>query len=200
MNGLAHLLDNTVHPLQPFIVLAALIVWIVAAIQLVRNRMKTFPEKLPRGFVAAGMVFLGIVGAEFALVAFVKYEALREIDPQLSGAIDSVTVNGTPIANVGPLVDALRKMHGTIGHHSHPTTRYHVVLITSRGSLPLDLERDSGDPHEYWVYYPVFHITRLNEVGHAFTDALDGILGSQVTPDLPVGRTLSKLASVSRAL
>ena len=105
--------------------------------------------KYPRGFLAAGLVFVGIIGAEFALVEFVEYAALREIDPQLSGEIDSVTVNGTPIANVGPLVEALRNMHRTIGHHSHPTTRYHVVLTTSRDSLPLDLERDSGDPHEY---------------------------------------------------
>lgn len=174
MDSLAHLLDKTVYPLQPLIVLVALIVWVVAAVSMVRNRMKPFPDKRPRGFAAAGMVFVGVIGAEFTLVAFVKHEAFREIDPQLYGKIESVTVNGIQIGNSGPLVTALRNMQGTIGHHSHPTKRYRVLLTTARGSLALDMERDSEDPEEYWVFYPYFHITRLNPLGHAFTDALEG--------------------------
>jgi hypothetical protein len=100
---------------------------------------------------------------------------LREIALQMSGETQSVTVNGTLIDSNAPLVAALRKMHGASYHHSHGTTRYRVVLTTSFGLLPLDLDRDSEDPHEYWVFYPLFHITKLNDVAHAFTDALDGM-------------------------
>lgn len=175
MNGLAHLLDKTVFPVQPLIVPIALIVWIVAAIPRVRSRLKFFPQKYHLGLAAAGMVFVGIIGAEFALVAFVEHEAWHEMVPQLYGEIESVTVDGIQIGDSGPLVAALRNMQGTIGHHSHPTTSHVVVLTTSRGSLPLNLKRDSEDPDEYWVFYPFFQITRFNAVGHAFTDAMEGM-------------------------
>lgn len=69
----------------------------------------------------------------------------------------------------------LRDMHDTMGHHSHPTTRYRLFLTTSRGPLELQLCRDSQDPHEYWVFYPGFDSTKMNDIGHVFTNALDGI-------------------------
>jgi hypothetical protein len=175
MDGLAHLLDRTVYPLQPFIVIVALIAWGVGVVSVIRNRIKKSTKRFPRSFVAAAIVFTSIIGLEFALVDFVKREALTEIAPRLSNQIESVSVNGARIGKSDLLVEALRNMHGTIGHHSHPTASYQVLLTTSRGSLQLDLERDSQDPHEYWVFYAPFHITRLNDVGHAFTDALDGM-------------------------
>ena len=35
--------------------------------------------------------------------------------------------------------------------------------------------RDSQDFHEYWVSIAKFHSTTSNEIGHVFTDTLDGI-------------------------
>ena len=176
MDGLAHLVDDTIHPLQPLIVLVALIGWVIAAISMIRSRLTHKEKYASPAFIVGLIIFVGVIGAEFAVYDFVIREALNdEIKPQLAGKIESVTVNGNPLDNSGPLITALREMHGTIGHHSHTTTRYRVVLTTSRGTLPLDLNRDSQDPHEYWVYYPSFHITKLKEVGHAFTDTLDGM-------------------------
>jgi hypothetical protein len=99
--------------------------------------------------------------------------AMKEISPRLTSRIESVGVDRIQMSDATALVGALRAMHGTIGHHSHPTRKYHVLLNTERGYLTLDLGRDSGDAHEYWVFYSGFHATSLNAVGHAFTDALD---------------------------
>lgn len=175
MDSLAHLLDKTIYPLQPLIVIVALLVWGVGVVSIIRNRIKKSTERFPRTFAAAAIVFVGIIGAEFALIDFVRREALTEIAPRLSGQIESVSVNGTQIGNGDLLVEALRNMHGTVGHHSGPTTRYRVLLTTSIGALQLDMERDSQDPHEYWVFYPLFHLMKSNDVGHAFTNALDGM-------------------------
>lgn len=181
MNGLAHLLDNAVYRLQPLIIAIALIVWVAGLVSWVWFQWK-FRRKnpwanpgVPRSFIAACIIFAGIIGAEFAFAAIIQQAALNEIKPILSSKVESVTVDGTQISGGDALVDALRKMHGTIGHHSHPTRTYQVILRSSFGSLALDFGRDSQDPHEYWVFYPGFHSTTLNAVGHAFTDALDRI-------------------------
>ncbi len=99
--------------------------------------------------------------------------ALTEIGPILSGNIQSVTVNGHSADRADDLVNALRTMHSTMGHHSHPTDNFQVRLKTTSGQLELNLARDSTDPHEYWAFYPGFNSTTNNAVAHVFTDTLD---------------------------
>jgi hypothetical protein len=118
---------------------------------------------------------MGIIGTEFALSEVIQSGAIEEIHPRLNSQIEIVKINGSNFQKVHEIVDALRNMHSTLGHHSHPTTNYEVSLLTAAGPLTLDLRRDSDDPHEYWVFYPGFFATRLQDVGHAFTSALDGM-------------------------
>ena len=182
---MAHLIDNILHVLQPFIIATALAAWVVAAFGLFRRVRRTPPElrvresvqsqwaRTPRYVFVAGAIFIGIIMGELLLIKAITIAAMREIAPRLTARIEWVSVDGTQMNDATALVGALRAMHGTIGHHSHPTRKYHVVLNTERGDLRLELGRDSGDPHEYWVFYSGFHATRSNAVGHAFTDALD---------------------------
>jgi hypothetical protein len=121
------------------------------------------------GFVG----FAAIVGGEFAAAELIEHEARMEIAPLLASKVNSVTVNGKPIANADAIFSALRGMHSIMAHHSHPTACYRIELTTESGPLELDPCRDSDDPHEYWVFYPGFRETRLNEIGRTVTDALD---------------------------
>jgi hypothetical protein len=181
MIGFAHFLDDTVHPLQLYLIAAVVLVWIVAAVSMARasarkSRILGVPREIPRGFLFGFIVFGAIVGGEFALAGLIKQGARMEIEPILFSKVESVTVNGTPVRDPGPLLESLREMYRlSMAHHSHPTRCYRVVMLGEHGTLELDPCRDSDDPHEYWVYYPSFHVTRMNEVGRAFTDALDGM-------------------------
>jgi hypothetical protein len=178
MPNFVHSLDRIIYPLQPFIILIALIVWGFAAIDqisAIRSRMPGSPQWVSRKFIASALVFVGIIGGEFAVATIIKLAALNEIRPKLSADVEAVSLDNVPFERTDGLVTALRNMHDTMGHHSHPTTRDRLLVKTSRGPLGLELRRDSQDVHEYWVFYPEFNSTKMNDVGHVFTDALDGV-------------------------
>jgi hypothetical protein len=173
MHSLAHLVDRTVSSLQPVLILVALGGWAIAFAGQIVTRRPGSPRPVSAMFVAGGLIFAGIIGGEFLIGAYLKSVALNEIHPQLSADIGSLTVNGTQFGKADDLIAALRNIRDTTAHHSHPTTEYRVLLNTSQGALALHVCRDSQDPHEYWVFYPNFHSTASNAVGHIFTEALD---------------------------
>lgn len=174
MDHFAHLLDRTVYALQPVIILVVLAAWCIGVFAAIRARKRKPAYPWALLFAAAGIVFMGTIMGEFAVADYIRQAALSEILPRLSCGIESVELNGSLFSKPDALLNALRGLHETIGHHSHPTTRYHVLVQTSCGPLALELGRDSDDSNEYWVFYPGFYSTQVNAVGHAFTDALDG--------------------------
>jgi len=178
MHHFAHLVDRTVNSLQPIFILIALGGWAVALVGQIsayRSRKPGAPRPISGKFIVGMLVFAGVIGGEFAIGGFLKSAALDEVKPKLTANIEAVTINGTRFDKTSEFFAALRNMHSTMGHHSHPTTRYRLFLTTSQGPLELQLCRDSQDPHEYWVFYPGFDSTRKNDIGHVFTNALDGI-------------------------
>ena len=173
MIGFAHLVDRIADFLQPIWVVAAVGFWILGMIGVVRSRRvrRSNESKHSLLLLLVGFSgFAGVIGFEFATAAFVESAALREIRPILAERPLSVLINGRPTAYSAELTDSLRRMSDPTGHHSHPTERFHVQIATARSSLTLELGRDSQDAREFWVFYPGFKRTRLNEVGHAFTD------------------------------
>jgi len=182
MIAFAHILDDVLKPLQPYLIGFALMCWGFAAVSMIRaarvreTRILGAPKRVPRGFVMGAAAFALVIGGEFALSGLIQRGARLEIRPLLSSRVESLSVNGAAFKDPDKLVSALRGMFSlTMAHHSHPTNCFRVLLQTTDGPLELDPCRDSDDPHEYWVYYPNFNTTRANEVGHAFTDALDGM-------------------------
>jgi hypothetical protein len=178
MQSFAHLVDTATYTLQPVLILIALSGWVIALvgqISATRSRKPWAARPISRMFVAGCIIFAGIIGSEFALAAYVKSAALNEIHPRLVADIELVTANDKQVDKPNNLIAALRSMHDTTAHHSHPIKGYRLFLKTSRGPLILQVCRDSDDPHEYWVFYPNFHSTTSNDVGHIFTDALDNL-------------------------
>jgi hypothetical protein len=176
MNHIAHLLDDNFFLLQPVLILFALFGWGLAFVGILslRQAQRRRSHNRGRSLIVLGFAIFGaVVVAEFASTEFIKHSAWEEIRPKLFSKMETVSVNGSETGDGAALVAALRETHATMAHHSHPTTEYWVILDTSRGPLYLRLCRDSDNPHEYWVYYSGFHTTKLNELGRAFTDALD---------------------------
>jgi hypothetical protein len=54
-------------------------------------------------------------------------------------------------------------------------SRHVIDVDISYGSehMMLRLARDSGDPKEYWVFFPKYRITSTNEVARIKTAAFD---------------------------
>jgi hypothetical protein len=177
MHDFAHLLDRTIYPLQPVIILAAFIAWGLAAAgqisAIASKNTRNWRRTISPRFAAGSLIFVAIIGIEFGIAGVLRMAALEEIRPKLSADIESATVNGVHFDISDGFIADLRNIHGTFGHHSSPTANYRLFLQTSRGPLTLELRRDSQDMREYWVFYTEFNATKLNDVGHVFTDALD---------------------------
>jgi hypothetical protein len=169
-----HWLDNTISHLQPFILCVAIGFWVLAAMSMLRAMRAKAPRwHAPRGFVIGFIGFGSIIASEFVCADVINVAAQREIAAIIGARLLSVTVNGVSANRKYDVLEAVKTMRFPLAHHSHPTTRFEVRIDTSAGSAVLVFRRDSSDPHEYWVFYPKFHSTNVNAVGHAFTDSLD---------------------------
>lgn len=85
-----------------------------------------------------------------------------------------ISINTTRASNPNEVLLALKTLHWLSPHHSSPRKRIQVeVSDGSHHHILLSLARDSGDPLEYWVFYPKYYITRHNEIGRIVTPVFD---------------------------
>lgn len=180
MNSFAQQLDSVITPLQPILYAIAIIALGIAAFwQFSTIRFSKNPapksKSTSRKFTIAIGIFLSIIAGEFASVSIIKSGAIDEIRSMLSEQVVSVSINGIQVGNPAILVSALKNMCNTPAHHSHPMNNYQLTVTTAKGALQLDLQRDSSNPNEYWVYYPKFFTTQTNEVGRICTDAISAV-------------------------
>src|SRR3981189_2126743 len=177
MADFAHFLDRMLQDVEPYLITAGVILWIIAfgtaAIATWRRPLGAQPQP-SRIFFRAATGFLVIILSICAAGLFISHAALDEVRPRLNAPITDVLVDGMPVAAREPLLAALRRIESRRYHHSHPPGSYRVQLQTSEGPLELVLRRDSAVPNEYWVYYRGFEATEANDIGTVFTDALDG--------------------------
>jgi hypothetical protein len=95
-------------------------------------------------------------------------DALRSCSPSNS----TILINGREVSNPGETLDTLKQLHHVLAHHSSPTKTFSID-INGPKHLMLALSRDSGNPREYWVFYPKYWITRHNEIGRVITPVFD---------------------------
>jgi hypothetical protein len=96
------------------------------------------------------------------------------VQPFLESRVLSIAVAGKLLVQPEELLKALRAMSTPRAHHSHPENPIAITIKSERGELLLSAARDSDVKDEYWVFYPGFHATELNAIGHIFTKELDG--------------------------
>lgn len=85
----------------------------------------------------------------------------------------TVYVNNHPARDPDKVISDVKSLAPQLGHHSHPTKRIRVEIRSEQGSLTLELDRDSGFPQQYWVFYPKYGITSNNEIGRITTPVFD---------------------------
>jgi hypothetical protein len=85
----------------------------------------------------------------------------------------NVTIGGHPASNPAQVLQALKSLAWITPHHSNPTKRIDVEITHGSSRILLALARDSGDPREYWVFFPKYYFTRYNETGRIRTSLLD---------------------------
>ncbi|HYL85251.1 MAG TPA: hypothetical protein VE263_13525 [Candidatus Angelobacter sp.] len=97
-------------------------------------------------------------------------ELLRAPDAEYA-----VMVNGQPGPNAGAVLGAIRGVHLRMSHHTYPNHEIPVVIRRKHDVLELTLGRDSGLPHEYWIFWTreKGNPNRL-EIGRIETSVFDG--------------------------
>jgi hypothetical protein len=83
-----------------------------------------------------------------------------------------ILVNGKATTNSHEILAILKTLDWAPAHHSSPTKRI-TVQISEHAPMTLELARDSSVPREYWVFYPKYYITRINEIGRVTTPLFD---------------------------
>jgi hypothetical protein len=114
------------------------------------------------------LVFMGATSTSQSLAQARVLDTLDLCSPENS----TVLVNGHEVSNSAEVLSTLRELRDLPAHHSSPSRRFSVDI---RGPKPLSLvlARDSGDPREYWVFYPTYMITRYNKIGRIRTSTFD---------------------------
>jgi len=139
--------------------------------------IKTAQRKKANGvFVfASSSVFLLAVSGGLCLGFFGKSLGQDEFKRTMTSITDDahVSVNGVAVVNSKEIVSALRTLHWVQAHHSNPTKRIAVEVSDGSERLLLFLARDSGNPREYWVFFPRHWITANNEIGRIETPVFD---------------------------
>jgi hypothetical protein len=103
-----------------------------------------------------------------------KHLGHDEVMRALSFAGDyRVTINGKPAEHPDEVLATLKSLHWIFPHHSSPSRTIAVEISDQSHRVILWLSRDSGDPHEYWVFYPKYYITKRNEIGRIITSLFD---------------------------
>jgi len=174
MLGFAHILNDTIQVVAPYLIGLAVVLWAVAfgsaARRAWRRPLGARRQQSPI-FSRAATGFLVILLSLCGASVFISRAALDELRPRLNAAVTEIRVNGAPAADPERLLSALRQIQPHNYHHSHPTTMYRIELQTTEGPLDLLLGRDSTVPNEYWVFYRSFD--QAEDVGTVVTDALD---------------------------
>jgi hypothetical protein len=122
------------------------------------------------------LTFMISVGVGVCACWTSKEIAHAKVTQELDSVGDNyhISINGKTAPNGQQVLLALKTLQWTPAHHSNPTKRIGIDLFYDSRHIFLWLARDSGDPREYWVYYPSYRITAMNEIGRIKTPIFDG--------------------------
>ena len=130
------------------------------------NDVFVFASSAVFSLAVLGGLCLGFFGKSFGQVEFKRTMISITGDAHVS-------INGVAVSNSKEIVSALKSLHSVRAHHSNPTQRIAVDVSDGSQGLLLFLARDSGDPREYWVFFPRHWITGNNEIGRIETPVFD---------------------------
>ena len=132
-------------------------------------------SEVPKYPLKSIVVFAVLILSMFFIADLFKREAIlrtKDFFEKLTPNV-AVLIDGKPSLNSKEIIYELSKVRGSQAHHSHPTSTLHVLLQDHDESFMLWLGRDSQNPKEYWVFYPDFKATTMNEIGRITTGVFD---------------------------
>jgi hypothetical protein len=132
--------------------------------------MRIFP------FKSVGLFIIPIIFV-FILSGAMESLAREKVIDFLRGESDDVLVivDSKTVQDARQVVNELSKVAPMLAHHSHPTVRIHITIKRRNETLALQLGRDSDISQEYWVFYPEYYFTSINEIGRIRTKIFDNI-------------------------
>ena len=133
-----------------------------------RTSTVTIPIKSVLGFIIPVIV---VLCASIFSESIARDEVLRRVNSLPEGC--NVSVNGQTAQDPKAIISVLKSLHPVLPHHSEPTRTINVQICDYSRQITLMLARDSGNPREYWVFYPKHAITARNEVGRIITPIFD---------------------------
>jgi len=94
---------------------------------------------------------------------FIPSLVRSELHEKLGGEIISVvSQRGVDKAKV---LHNLKDMSSPKYNNTHPLERFMFKVKTAEEEIYLELARDSNDNEVYWVYYPKYYYSGINDVG-----------------------------------
>jgi hypothetical protein len=186
--GLALLLKTGVMPWPLFLLIAASVPLIPLLLLrgpgiLGDSFRNLFPRSSVRGPPALAWPLCLVLMSGFAFGAWTTWregrvrqsvrEAVRTMGEDAVVIVDGETLTAE---NARALLRMLADLKPRPAHHSHPETRFPVLLRSDGGDLDLVFARDSESPREYWIFAPGEDgVVSRNEIGRIRTGLLDHV-------------------------
>ena len=133
-------------------------------------RGKKINKKLIIATIIAGLFFIGPIITAIFFSTIVESHGREEVLSFIREKTSyEIIIDGQKVPNPASFIHELRKIRPFMGHHSHPTKKIPIEIFKSNQKLTLILSQDSDYNNEYWVFYPKYRHTRLNEIGRIQT-------------------------------
>ena len=125
-------------------------------------------------FTAAGM-FIAPIVTGFIISGIMERIVLREVRLFLNNVSPSakVIIQGKSVDDGVKIIKGLAKAAPMPAHSSRDTKKFRIEIIDGDQGLTVDLARDSDHRREYWVFYPGYRYTSVNEIGRIRTNLFD---------------------------
>ncbi|MER2496201.1 hypothetical protein [Vibrio neptunius] len=140
---------------------ALAVFWVIASCVIMAFATIPFKRWEKRGKVVIALFCIS--AASFMSIFLLDYFIKKEVSELITA--DSVIVESQENFNTAMFLRALRNKQYITTHRTKPLERSVLLIDTHLGQLELEVAQDSEHPHLYWVYYPKYRYSHLNELG-----------------------------------
>ncbi|HCG6765693.1 hypothetical protein [Vibrio parahaemolyticus] len=144
---------------------ASSVFWIVALCVFLSVLTIPFYKWKKRGIVV--IVFFCIAAFSFLSLLVLEHLLKNKITNEVSELIseDSYVVETYEDFDNELFLKALKSKQFVYTHRTRPLEKSSIHIVNHQGEVKLQVAQDSKYPHLYWVYYPKYRYSSVNELG-----------------------------------
>ncbi len=109
------------------------------------------------------IVFTGMVFLSGMLFFSQTYQIRTILAEELSN--DSFVIESYVDFDESKLLDAIKNKKYVTTNRTRPLSKSRVRIVVHNGEIELFVAEDSKNKNVFWVYYPKYRYSRLNEIG-----------------------------------